>query len=168
MDNWLWSLFTGFDRSIQAEISAFVRRPMVLVCAVIAFGYAAAVRRLDALVVTVLAWPITVAVVYGLQEVLPRPYLGNHGGFPVNSFPSTHVALAATPLIAVLVLHHRRDLLSRLCVTGIAVSMFGNLMLLVHRPSDTIGSVALGAAVVAALQFVVLGVCPRLDRMTHT
>lgn len=155
LDNRIWGWTTGFDRAAQDDIGWFVRRPLIALSAAVTVVFVLWRRRLDVFLTLLVSWPVTVAVAFALREALPRPYLGNHGGFPTNSFPSTHVVLAATPLIVIAIAQHCRGVLAALCGLGVVLAMFGNLMLLVHRASDTIGSVALTVAVVSSVRLVI-------------
>lgn len=167
-DNWLWEQCTGFDRSLQADISWFARRPLVLITGLAAVLYAVGCRSWKTAVTLLVCWPCTVGAAYLMREGLFRPYLGNNGGFPVNSFPSTHVALAATPLVVIVIIRWSTGLVTLLCGLGVLFVMFGNLMLHVHRPSDSIGSVALAVALVAAVSFLLDRIPDRRARLTHT
>lgn len=151
LDNRIWGWTTGsLSRDTQAVISFAVRRIVPVVAGVILLLHSLIRRSSHLLLVGVVAWAVTTGAAFVLREVLPRPILGDNGGKPINSYPSTHVALAVTPIIVLLLLGAvRRELeaLYGLVVVGV---MLGNTMLLVHRFSDGIGSVAL-AVVIASL-----------------
>ncbi|MBD2758949.1 hypothetical protein IEE94_05450 [Yimella sp. cx-573] len=148
LDNRIWSWTGGtFDRGTQPDLVSVVRRVVPVLGGVILLGHSVFRRSWRLLVVGLAVWIVATGIAYLLREVLPRPLLGNNGGKPVNSFPSTHVALAATPFIAVLVLDAvRRELMAVYALVVLGV-VLGNTLLMVHRFSDGLGSVALAVAV---------------------
>ncbi|GAB3578129.1 hypothetical protein GCM10027579_01250 [Calidifontibacter terrae] len=151
MDNELWALGGHVPHSSAQAFGQFVRRVLPVVSGVVLLGHFLLRRRWRAGALAVIGWAATVALVYALREVLPRPYLGDHGGFPVNSFPSTHVALAATPLVAVILDRTADRLTTAACLFLVAAAMVGNTMLLVHRASDTLGAVAVAVGLLSLL-----------------
>lgn len=144
LDNRVWSWTGGvFDRPTQTDLLFVVRRVLPPVGGAVLLLHSIVRRSWRLMAVGVAVWAGTTVLAFALREVLPRPLLGDNGGKPINSFPSTHVALAATPLIAVLVIDAVRRELAVLYGLVVAAILLGNTLLMVHRFSDGLGSVAL-------------------------
>ncbi len=152
LDNELWAAGQRLPAGFARTVSDFVRTALPVVAGIVLLVHVLVHRRPRTALVAVVAWVLAVGAAYALREVLPRPYLGEHGGFPINSFPSTHVALAATPLVAVLLDRTADRSTTAICVVLIGTAAAGNTLLLVHRASDTVGSVLVAVLVVSALQ----------------
>lgn len=151
-DNEFWALVQRAPQGAAETLSRFVRRQLPVISGIALVAHVIFRRRWRTGLFALFGWVAVVALAYALREVLPRPFLGDHGGHPVNSFPSTHVALVATPLVAVLLDlldSSRTRITAVVCWALIAVAMVGNTLLLVHRASDTIGAMALGVLVLS-------------------
>lgn len=152
LDNRIWSM-NHLPRGIQEEVSGAVRSTLPVVTGVVLLVECAFRRSVRLLVASLVGWGATILGAYGLRHALPRPYRGDNGGFPINSFPSTHVAIAATPLVALLIARGLKSWLSPVYAVIVAAAAIGNTFLLVHRFSDTVGSLALGACLCAVGQW---------------
>lgn len=126
---------------------------VLAVAAAILGGYALLQRRLRPVVVAVAAVAASGLVAEALKQfVLPRPYLGAFG-YPYNTFPSGHTAVALSLMIAVAVLApatHRWVWIAVASAVTAAVAWI-SVVTLAHRPSDVIA----GALVVGAVASVV-------------
>lgn len=90
---------------------------------------------------------VSVALARGLRVVLPRP---DHGySYDANTLPSTHVALVAACVVAVLIMWPtpRPSWLALVGIALVCVACVGNVFGYAHRPSDVVASVLLVAAV---------------------
>lgn len=150
----LWGNSLKVPGNIADIWSDFSRRLLAVSASVLLLLEAWARRSLRLLVVGLLSTGITTGVAFTLRNLLPRPDLGNIG-IPVNTFPSSHVALAATPLVVLIAWHGRRSVVSAVYVVLIALAMAGNTMKFVHRPSDTLGALLLAVTVTATVMVLV-------------
>lgn len=92
-----------------------------------------------------------VALARGLRLVLPRP---DHGySYDANTLPSTHVALVAACVVAVLIMWptHRPGWLALVGTALVWVACVGSVFGYAHRPSDVVASVLLVGAVAGAV-----------------
>lgn len=92
-----------------------------------------------------------VALARGLRVLLPRP---DHGySYDANTLPSTHVALVAACVVAVLIMWptHRPGWLALVGTALVWVACVGSVVGYAHRPSDVVASVLLLGAVAGAV-----------------
>lgn len=136
----------GFFRLLRDSL------PLLLAVAVVPAGVAVAARawRRLAAAAVVLAVSATGARVLR-DHVLTRPDLGDNG-YPQNSFPSGHVAVAAALCVAFVLLWPGGA--GRAVVaswgTVAALSAVANVVTFAHRPADVVGSLLLVGTVAAA------------------
>ncbi|WP_278235240.1 phosphatase PAP2 family protein [Isoptericola sp. AK164] len=134
---------------------------LAAVLAVIALGR----RRVAPVVAAGSVVVVSVLLARLLRDHLPRPPVGQglNGEAVVNTFPSGHVAAAASLLVAVLVLWPRRRVprtVRILAAIILLASAFGSVVTHAHRPGDVLGSLLLVGAVAAGVLLVVRGLAP--------
>lgn len=128
--------------------------PIAMIAACVALGIRAIVQRRVAVVITAVAIVVpSVLVSEALKLALPRPDFGSFG-YPQNTYPSGHVALALSSFIALVVLAPPERL--RWPVVGIAGLLtvgvsWASVVSFAHRPSDVIGSSLLVGLVTSAV-----------------
>lgn len=124
--------------------------PLLLAAAAVPAGLAVAARAWRRLAAAAIVLAVSAAGARVLQDHLARPYLGDHG-YPQNTFPSGHVALAAALCVGFVLLWPGGA--GRAVVAawgGVAVlSALANVVTFAHRPSDVVGSLLLVATVTA-------------------
>ncbi|MFZ1382184.1 MAG: phosphatase PAP2 family protein [Scrofimicrobium sp.] len=133
-----------FGGSLSSNLSSLVSETTVAITAIIAFGTAAARRRIPLGVRVLLMLLLANGLTQLLKAVLVRPDLGV-GHSLVNSFPSGHVTVVASiavALVAVVPLRARGPvaLLGFLVTSATAIAV---MALAWHRPSDVLGSLAI-------------------------
>lgn len=152
----VWELTLPLPEKVQTELDVGARQVMPFVALVILVIDSWVRRSKSTFVVGLAASALATSVAFALRHTLPRPNVGDIG-IPANTYPSTHVALASAPLLAVILAVGLRAWAGRACAVLVVLVMIGNTMHFVHRPSDTVGAVALTVASVAALYALRLG-----------
>lgn len=139
-----------------ARVLTDVLSPLVdtLVLLVGAGALSARERRLRPLVVAVCVLAAVSALVVGVKDAIDRPLPHSHG-HPAQGFPSGHTAATACFLGTLALLASRNDPRRRRALLTIvaALSVLVALALVsagFHWLTDTVASLALGAAVIAA------------------
>lgn len=151
LDYRLWELTSSIPRNMQRDFDLFSRAVMPALAGAILVVDSALRRSWWTILVGAVATVVATAGAFGLRNVLPRPSYDQAAGIPINGYPSTHVTLVATPLVAVVLAIGLSRILTYFYAVLIVAAMAGNTMLFVHRPSDTVGAVLLSTAVVAAV-----------------
>ena len=129
--------------------------PIALIAVCAWFGIRALIKRRIAMTAAAAAIVVmSVLICEVLKLVLPRPDLGAFG-YRANTFPSGHVALALSSVLALTVLappvRGRRPLIVVAAFLAVGVS-WASVVSLAHRPSDVIGG-ALVVGFVASASF---------------
>lgn len=142
----------GTPRALALALSSLVRQVLILAMPVLvaALGLFAVVkRRWRNVAAAVLTCLTVVPTVWALRQVLPRVDWGIAGGYPYNTFPSTHVAIVAACCWAVWVLWptDQRRWVAWGLVVNAALAVYGNVATHDHMPSDGLGSLLLTGAV---------------------
>lgn len=128
----------------RPEVLPLPAVPMVVLAVLALVVVGLARRRLAAALVAIMLLSAGAGAGALLKALLPRPRLNLDGWATANSFPSGHVVLAMSIVLALLVVTPAALRLLVAGVGAVATSLVASATLIAawHRPSDVVGAVA--------------------------
>lgn len=150
LDASLWRWRDVVPPGLRTGWSEAVRHVVPVIAIAVLVGERLVTRRPGRLLRELVMVAVVAGLAHVLRDALPRPYLGNID-IPINTYPSTHVALATAPLVALAMTSGRRSRVTRGCAVAVALTAAGNTVAFAHRPSDVAGGVLLAVVGITAI-----------------